>query len=210
MVGFWCPGLGFLDPQGRQVGCLLHPAQNQGQDLRHHTGYQEKCRRESCAQARAFAQLEDQQAAALLALAQGLDAFAFSSRRNPLMRLLDFGPEVAGAVAGLGLASLDQLGAWPWLNLAPAAQGWLLGRLIELQGAQILAQPQVHLRLAELAGELSRRLAPPPAREQGQPLAELCPDQWQARFWAQTLGRRRARPSELERWRQALEDLLGS
>ena len=135
MQGFVCPGLGFLDRQGRQVGCLYHPARHQGQDLRQATGYQEKCARESCPQARAFAQLAPSQRQALVELCAGLDAFAFSSRRlNPVMGLLAFGPGVAGAALGLGLNGLAELAVWTWLNGCPPAWGFWLGRCDQARG----------------------------------------------------------------------------
>ena len=100
IMGFFCPGLGFLDPAGRTAGCLYHPLRNQGQDLRVATGYQPKCARETCPELRAFARLEPAAREVLLDLCAGLDAFTFSSRRaNPVMRLLGFGPAVATAVA---------------------------------------------------------------------------------------------------------------
>ncbi len=34
-----CEFLGFIDPQHKKVGCLLHPTLNQGQDLRQHSFY---------------------------------------------------------------------------------------------------------------------------------------------------------------------------
>ena len=34
-----CEFLGFLDPEKKRVGCLLHPSQNQGEELRYHSYY---------------------------------------------------------------------------------------------------------------------------------------------------------------------------
>jgi hypothetical protein len=34
-----CEFLGFLDPEKRRIGCLLHPSQNQGEELRYHSYY---------------------------------------------------------------------------------------------------------------------------------------------------------------------------
>lgn len=42
ITGFSCWALGYLDEDFRQVGCLLHPARNHGQDLRYRVGYEEK------------------------------------------------------------------------------------------------------------------------------------------------------------------------
>ncbi|MCB2227008.1 MAG: hypothetical protein KQH53_10060 [Desulfarculaceae bacterium] len=202
MTGYWCPGLGFLDPSGRTVGCLLHPARHGGRDLRGPTGYQEKCARESCPPARAFAVLREEDSEALVALCEGMDSFAFSSeQRNPARRLLAFGPEVAEAAVGTGLASLEELRTWDWLREADPALGWLLARRLEAWGAASLGQPGLAPRLAAEAQALARRLGPPPPLEQGQPLGELC-DEWEARLWRGLNGRKRARPGELARWRE--------
>lgn len=208
-LGFSCPGLGFLDSQGRQVGCLLHPARNDGRDLRQITGYAAKCARESCPEARAFARLPEPVRSRLLGLCQGLDAFAFGSRReNPVMRLLSFGPVVAAAAAGLApatLASLVDLGAWAWLGQAPPAWGWLLGLATEARNASLLAGPELAARLAAAMAELGRALGPPPPLEQGQPLAALA-DEWEARFWRALSGRRRLPAGLLTRWRELARD----
>lgn len=201
LTGFSCPGLGFLDSAGRQVGCLLHPARNQGRDLRGPTGYRDKCARESCPESRAYATLAGEVRAALMDLCTGLDPFAFSSRRlNPVMRLLGFGPEVARAAAGLGPAGREELAAWPWLGQADPAQGWLLARLLEKEGPGLLLDPGLAGRLSAVAAELAKRLGPAPPAEQGTPLFALC-DEWEARFWRLVSGRRRARRAELEAWR---------
>ena len=52
--GYECWGLGFLDEEEKQAGCLLHPARNQGQDLRHLTGYQFKCANAVCRESQVF------------------------------------------------------------------------------------------------------------------------------------------------------------
>ena len=42
ITGFSCWALGYLDENFRQVGCLLHPAMNNGKDLRYRVGFGEK------------------------------------------------------------------------------------------------------------------------------------------------------------------------
>ncbi len=200
-LGFWCAGLGFLDAAGRRAGCLYHPANNGGRDLRESTGYADKCRREWCPAARAWRALELEARAALLGLCAGLDSLDFGSpRKNPLMRLLALGPVVSGAAARLGLGSLERMGAWPWLASAPPAWGWLLGLLLTARGADLLERPGLGLMLERGAAELARGLGPSPPLEQGQPWAGLC-DEWEARFWRESSGRRRARGEDLEKWR---------
>lgn len=202
ITGYWCPGLGYLDGAGRMAGCLLHPALNQGQDLRGPTGFQEKCARESCPPARAFAALAEGARDALLALCEGMDSLAFGSPRlNPVMRLLAFGPEVAACVAGLGLRRREELAAWPWLHETPPAWGWLLAGRLETWGATALARPDLAARLADEARALAQRLGPEPPLEQGEALHSLC-DEWEARAWQHLSGRRRVRPADLARWRE--------
>ena len=202
ITGYWCPGLGFLDPTGRTVGCLLHPARHQGRDLRGPTGYQEKCARESCPSARAFAALEPEPASRLAALCVGLDSFAFSSpRRNPVMRLLAFGPEVAAAVARREPASLEDLAAWDWLERLEPALGWLLAQALTRWGEAALAQPGLAERLEQAAQRLTKDMGPAPPLAQGALLGELC-DEWEARLWRRLGGRGRARPEDLARWQE--------
>lgn len=200
-VGFSCPGLGFLDSRGSQVGCLLHPARNQGRDLRDPTGYRDKCARESCPESRTFAALSPQARARLIGLCTGMDPFQFSSRHlNPVMRLLAFGPEVAAAVANLGLADIEDLAAWDWLGQADPAFAWLLARWLDAESPGLLGQPGLAGRLAAKAGELAKRLGPAPPTEQGEPLYSLC-DEWEAHFWRALSGRQRALPSQVRTWR---------
>ncbi len=207
MLGFWCAGLGFLDPKGRTIGCLLHPAQNNGQDLRGPTGYQEKCARESCAQSRAFAVLAPETANSLAGLCRGMDSFAFSSGSNPLMKLLAFGPVVAAAVHGLGLEDLGKLEALPWLEGLEPRHGWLLGRLTQTHGTDLLERTEAADRAHAIAKQLAKRIGPPPPLNSGDPLRTLC-DEWEARFWKAVNGRVRARPADLRTWRGYAEDLI--
>ena len=89
-----CWGLGFLDDQEKQAGCLLHPLRHQGRDLRHLTGYQFKCANALCREALVFAELPEAEQKFCLAICQGMDSFHYSSRRNPLMRLLAWDKEM--------------------------------------------------------------------------------------------------------------------
>ena len=95
IVGYHCWALGFLDSQGRRAGCLLHPCQNGGKDLRHLIDYGDKCRREQCFPARVFACLPAAGQDFWLPLVRGLNTFLYSSRRaNPLFHLLLWGVDV--------------------------------------------------------------------------------------------------------------------
>lgn len=102
IVGYSCWALGFLDGEGRRVGCLLHPQGNGGRDLRYLIDYEDKCRRESCLAARAFAALPPEGRSFWLPLAYGMSPFFFSSpRANPLFHLLLWGREVLEAMRDL-------------------------------------------------------------------------------------------------------------
>ena len=188
ILGFFCPGLGFLDPAGRTAGCLYHPLRNDGHDLRVATGYQPKCARETCPELRAFARLDPAAREALLELCAGLDAFVFSSRRaNPVMRLLAFGPTVATAVAGLGLPDREALADLAWVWEAPPAWGWLLGRLAAARGAEVLLQPNMVSEAVEMTTRLARELGPAPPLAGGRSAAGAG-DEWEARFWLSLHG----------------------
>lgn len=207
MLGFWCPGLGFLDPKGRTIGCLLHPAQNNGQDLRGPTGYQEKCARESCSQARAFAALPPQTRDRLAGLCCGMDSFAFSSSANPLMKLLAFGPVVAAAVHEHAPGNLEDLQGLAWLGSLKPHLGWLLGSMVHKHGSAILEMADAADRTQDVVKEMARRMGPPPPLDSGQYLHEMC-DEWESRFWKAISGRNKARPIDLRTWREHAADLM--
>ncbi|MBN2707298.1 MAG: hypothetical protein JXR89_12785 [Deltaproteobacteria bacterium] len=92
--GNFCWGLGFLDDEEKQAGCLLHPVRHQGRDLRGLTGYQFKCANALCREAQVFAKLSQDEQQVCLSLCRGMDSLHYSSRRNPLMRLLLWGEEI--------------------------------------------------------------------------------------------------------------------
>ena len=205
-TGFFCSGLGFLDAMGSRVGCLFHPVNNQGRDLRDATGYRDKCKRETCPQFRAFARLEPSRRETLLNLCRGLDAFEFSSpAKNPLMRLLALGPAAAGAVAELGVESLAGLERLPILAVAPH-RGWPAARLLAARGADLAASPELPVLLDELCAGLRRLAGPTPPLERGVYLHAQA-DEWEARFWKGEISRQKALPDELEAWRKGLDGL---
>lgn len=159
IVGFSCWALGLLDPRGETIGCLLHPAQNQGEDLRHLVGYDAKCRRESCRPARVFAQLSSAAQAFWLEPASGLNSFYFSSRRaNPLFHILGWGVKV------LDLLRTEAL-----------ANGWTVTELLSRRPFVTAGQwkPQAHCWLFGLALERESR-----GRSSPQPLPQVCEKLW--------------------------------
>jgi hypothetical protein len=58
ITGFSCWALGYLDEEYRRIGCLLHPFQNDGVDLRYRVDYGSKCCRESCPESKTFSDLD--------------------------------------------------------------------------------------------------------------------------------------------------------
>jgi len=154
IVGYHCWALGFLDPQGRRIGCLLHPCQNQGQDLRSLIDYGNKCMRESCLPAKTYACLPPEGQRFWLPLVEGLNAFHFSSpRANPLFHLLLWGPEVLEALRTRAeerkWTSTELLHRHPFLldtECDPRSRRYLLHQLLELLSARELHSSSLDLR----------------------------------------------------------------
>jgi hypothetical protein len=100
ITGFSCWALGHLDGGFKRIGCLLHPSQNGGEDLRYRVDYGDKCARESCLEAGIFARLCPEARNFWVRLSEGLDSFSYSSRTlNPLFRILGWGGAVLNLVA---------------------------------------------------------------------------------------------------------------
>ncbi len=187
ITGFSCWALGYLDPDFRLVGCLLHPARHHGEDLRFRIDYGEKCRRETCPEARIFDRLEPDIRAFWLHLADGLDAFSYSSRtQNPLFHLLNWGPELLTMVAGdapQAVHSAQSLpDAYPFFasHLHPRAMAWPVARLILLRGTGLLRDPAFALHLAPflaaLAHDLRKEAGPYPDPASAPPVHRLPED----------------------------------
>jgi len=93
IIGYNCWALGYLDPEYKLIGCMLHPKQNNEEDLRFRIDYGEKCGRETCPQEKVFFQLTAKEQKFWLRLCTGLDSFSYSSRTvNPIFKMLDWGP----------------------------------------------------------------------------------------------------------------------
>jgi len=102
ITGFSCWALGYIDENHRLVGCLLHPAQNRGVDLRFRIDYGEKCQREICPEAKTFSRLGSNEKKFWLHLADGLDSFSYSSRKfNPLFKIMDWGGDLLSQIASV-------------------------------------------------------------------------------------------------------------
>lgn len=139
IVGYSCWALGFLDAKGRRVGCLLHPLQNQGKDLRHLIDYGNKCARELCRPARFFARLPEAGRRFWLELAACFHSFLYSSRRaNPLFHLLLWGRGVLEPLRRDALArhesATELIYRFPFLlsrEWNPAAVRWVFRAVLQ-------------------------------------------------------------------------------
>jgi len=141
ITGYSCWALGYLDPQHKRIGCLLHPYQNEGNDLRYRVDYGEKCRRETCPEALAFATLSFGAQRFLLEFAEGMDSFEYSSKkRNPVFRLVLWGKDVlehlVASSISQGINSKTFFKIYPVLRQVPDPRpcAYLLKVLIEKLG----------------------------------------------------------------------------
>jgi hypothetical protein len=209
ILGFFCPGLGFLDEKGHKIGCLLHPLQNQGEDLRVLTGYQAKCARESCSASRAYALLSAAERLYFRDLCLGMDSFTFSSpRQNPLMRLLNLGPGLVRLVFRARPFDLTEMDSWVFLGPdLPPALGWLLTGLVSHRGQKLLWDPNLPGLVRLVSHDLRRRMEPLSPRNAGEHLGSLS-NEWEARFWRFLTDRTRAGKAELYDWRCELARIL--
>jgi hypothetical protein len=142
IVGYYCWALGFLDAQGRKIGCMLHPGMNNGTDLRFLIDYGKKCLRESCSAARIFALLPSEGQDFWLPLAQGMNSFYYSSpKSNPLFHLLLWGPIVLESLRStahkMRWTATDLCSEYPFLldlSWQPKAHRYLFRLGLELVG----------------------------------------------------------------------------
>jgi hypothetical protein len=166
ITGFSCWALGYVDKDYRLVGCLLHPCQNEGMDLRYRVDYDTKCRRESCREAGTFSALGLSARRFWLHLADGLDSFSYSSRRmNFLFRMIDWGIQVLNvtAVAECGRTHTKEsfLTEYPFFTtlLRPRAYAYLLNRLINAGNVHLLESMPFKTEFEHLAAKLVSRVA---------------------------------------------------
>ena len=145
ITGYSCWALGYLDHRFRRVGCLLHPNQNGGRDLRYRVDYGKKCSRESCEESRLFDLLEEEIRRYYVELTQGLDSFSYSSRNeNPLFTLVWWGTEILTYVAHNGDKKAGDratfFSQFPLFarGLDPRAYAYLISFLVSHHGDAIL------------------------------------------------------------------------
>jgi hypothetical protein len=167
--GYSCWALGYLGSGYRLIGCLLHPAQNGGLDLRHRVDFGDKCRRETCPEARVFDGLTPDAKRTWLCLAEGLDAFTYSSRKhNPLFNIMGWGREVLEWVARNGrcFSRDDFFERYPFFRttLSPCGHAYLLSRvLLASQGGELTLSEYFRDHFERFSGYLVRMVAEIPA-----------------------------------------------
>lgn len=145
VTGFSCWALGYLDPEYKQPGCLLHPSQNNGEDLRYRIDYGTKCVRESCHEARIFETLSEEQKHFWLRLARGMDSFEYSSRKiNILYKIISWGNKILALIADRETEkNLDRsrfLQLYPFFNctIPPKGNAYLLTYVANERGCEVL------------------------------------------------------------------------
>ena len=145
ITGFNCWALGYLDSDYKRVGCMLHPAQNNGEDLRYRIDYGDKCRRETCPEEKTFSSLKIKEKHFWLHLSDGLDSFSYSSRAvNPLFKMMGWGQYLLQLIAAEEANNTFLwdifLQDYPFFStqLAPRANAYLVNELVRRKGVHIL------------------------------------------------------------------------
>lgn len=161
ITGFSCWALGYLDEGCKQVGCLLHPAQNRGFDLRCRVDYGEKCVREICPEAQIFSELGDSAKAFWLGLSSDLDSFSYSSRKdNPLFHLLSWGRRILERIAETErenkITRESFIQKYPFFTtpLHPMAHAYLLDRILDADTFPLLKSPHFKADFEKFATRL--------------------------------------------------------
>ena len=166
ITGFSCWALGYLDGGFKRIGCLLHPSQNDGEDLRYRVDFGDKCARESCVEARIFTHLSPEAKSFWLRLSEGLDSFSYSSRTlNPLFHILGWGDVLLNLVAmaekGRDPDGDSILKTYPFFEttLSPRANAYLLRTLMDSENLDLLRNAPFRGRFEELSHRLSKQLS---------------------------------------------------
>jgi hypothetical protein len=164
--GFSCWALGYLDRRCRLVGCLLHPARNGGVDFRYRVDYGEKCRREDCRESTVFLGLDMSERLRWLRLADGLEAFAYSSRAcNPLFPMLGWGTNLLSRIAREEPPETFDREAFfrkfPVFStrLNPWGHAYLMGKITRARGVGSLKREGFREDFEDFAEGLRHRLA---------------------------------------------------
>ncbi|MBI4775195.1 MAG: hypothetical protein HY788_13655 [Deltaproteobacteria bacterium] len=167
ITGYSCWGLGYLDPDYRLVGCLLHPARNNGTDLRHLIDYGSKCRTATCREAVHFEALAGRRQSFWHGLCLDLDSFEYSSpRSNPLFHVLLWGPQLLTFIAEKELPEIARdpliFERYPFLRLPrPGARRYLVERIERKFGLETISSPRFVERFEDYRKTLARFHADP-------------------------------------------------
>ena len=165
ITGFSCWALGYLDGGFKRIGCLLHPSQNNGEDLRYRVDFGDKCSRESCVEAGIFMRLTPEARRFWLRLSEGLDSFSYSSRTmNPLFRVLGWGHPLLNMVAQAekerhlpGDAILETYSFFK-TTLLPRGNAYLARALVNSENLALLKDPCFRGRFEALSHRLSQQM----------------------------------------------------
>lgn len=165
ITGFSCWALGYLDKRYKLVGCLLHPAQNGGVDVRYRVDYGEKCRRETCPEAKVFLKLGIDERKFWIHLADGLDSFSYSSgKHNQLFKMMGWGAEILRLIAlnedGRTFVKESFFRAYPFFStkLNPKANVYLLKKQVQLKNIDLLKSESFRGHFEKFSAHLSNRL----------------------------------------------------
>jgi hypothetical protein len=161
ITGFSCWALGYLDQEFRLVGCLLHPARNNGKDLRYRVDFGNKCRRETCEEARIFNGLSSHARQGCLGLIRGMDSFRYSSRReNPIFRMLQWGTpllEVLWSSEKAPIGWNEFIQRYPFFSTAlmPKAHAYTVTSLVLKFGMELLRENSMKSLLEAFALDMA-------------------------------------------------------
>lgn len=165
ITGFSCWALGFIDNHYKRVGCLLHPMQNKGKDLRYRVDYGDKCRRETCPQQMVFSSLKISIRRVWLRLTEGLDSFSYSSKYiNPLFTMMGWGRYLLQRLASeesQNIVSWDTfLQRYTFFSTAlePRSHAYLITRLIHRKGINLLKSEVFRSEFEAFSSKLSQRI----------------------------------------------------
>jgi hypothetical protein len=166
ITGYSCWALGYLAGGFKRIGCLLHPGQNEGEDLRYRVDYGGKCARESCVEADLFSRLDQEAGTFWIRLSEGLDSFAYSSRTlNPLFSILGWSTPVLNLVAmaekerDLPTESILETYAFFKTHLPARANAYLLKAVVDSDHLDLLKDERFRDRFEALSNRLSKQLS---------------------------------------------------
>ena len=164
ITGFSCWALGYIDKDYKRVGCLLHPAQNMGKDLRYRIDYGEKCRRESCREEKIFSLLKEAEQQFWLQLSDGLDSFAYSSRvNNPLFVMLNWGVDILREISkkekGKRFTRELFFRSYPFFKtgLSPRRNAYILNQLAAKEGVSLFTREDSREKIEALSSLIKTR-----------------------------------------------------